>query len=91
LTLDVEELLGEYWWSVIDWHTGPIELTTEHLSGDGHLQDITSELTTGVQVIDVGGSFENLDDGLFTFDFKDLTFAHFTVSKTDIDDLGVPR
>jgi hypothetical protein len=87
--LDVEEVLGEYWGSVINWDTGTIELATEHLNGDGHLQDITGELTMSVEVIDVGGTFENLDDGSLAFNFEDLTLSHLSVSEFDVDDFGV--
>jgi len=53
LSLDVEEIFGEDWGSMINWDSGTIELATEHLNGDGHLEDITSELAMSVQVIDV--------------------------------------
>ena len=51
--LDIEEIFGEDWGSMINWDSGTIELATEHLNGDGHLEDITSELAMSVEVIDV--------------------------------------
>lgn len=89
LSLDVEEVLSEYGRSLINWHSGTIELATKHLFGDGHLKDITSELTMCVQVIDVGSSLENLDDGSLAFNFEDLTLSHLAVSEFDVDDFGV--
>jgi len=89
LSLDVEEVLSEYGRSLINWHSGTIELATEHLFGDGHLEDITGELTMCVQVIDVGSSLENLDDGSLAFNFEDLTLSHLAVSEFDVDDFGV--
>jgi hypothetical protein len=88
--LDIEEVLGEYWGSVINWDTGTIELATEHLNGDGHLEDITGELAMSVEVIDVGSSLEDLDDGSLAFNFEDLTLSHLAISELDVDDLGVP-
>lgn len=58
--LDIEEILGEHGWSVINGDTGAVELAAEHLSGDGHAEDITCELDVGLEVVDVGGAFENL-------------------------------
>ena len=88
--LDIEEVLGEYWRSVINWDTRTIELATEHLNGDGHLEDITGELAMSVKVIDVGGTLKNLDDGSLAFNLEDLTLSHLSVSELDVDDLGVP-
>jgi len=89
LSLDVEEVFSEYWGSVVDGHSGTIELATEHLNGDGHLEDITGELAVSVEVIDVGGSFEDLHDGSLAFNFEDLTLSHLAVSEFDVDDFGV--
>ena len=61
--LDIEEILGEHGWTMIDWGSLTIELATKHLSGDGHAEHITSELAMSVGVVDVGGSFENLCKG----------------------------
>ena len=40
-----------------------VELTTEHLSGDGHLEHVTGELAMRVRVVDVGCALENLIQG----------------------------
>jgi hypothetical protein len=45
---------------VIDGDTRSVELAAEHLSGDGHAQDVTGELAMGVLVVDVGSAFEDL-------------------------------
>jgi len=37
-----------------------VELATKHLSGDGHLEHVTSELTMGVRVVDVGCALKDL-------------------------------
>lgn len=59
--LDIKEVLGEHGWSVINGDTGTIELATEHFSGDGHAKHVTCELDVGLEVVDVGSAFENLD------------------------------
>ena len=58
--LDIEEVLSKNGWTVINWSSLTIELTTKHLSGDWHTEDITSELTMGVSIVDVCSSLENL-------------------------------
>lgn len=60
--LDIEELLGEYWRTLIDWCSGTIEHSTKHFNAHGHAKDITRELTSSVQVINSCGAFENLDE-----------------------------
>ena len=47
---------------MVDGGSLTIELATKHLGGDGHAEHIASELTMGVGVVDVGGTFENLRD-----------------------------
>jgi hypothetical protein len=42
-----------------------------------------------LQIVDIGGTLENLDDSALARNFKDLTLSQLTVTKTDIDDLGV--
>lgn len=58
--LNVEEVFGEYGRTVVNRLTLSIELATKHLSGDGHLEHITSELAMGVRVVDVGCAFKDL-------------------------------
>ena len=58
--LNVEEVFGENFGSLIDGLAGPIELTTQHLGGDWHAQDITCEFDVSAQVIDIGGTFKDL-------------------------------
>ena len=58
--LDIEEILSKYWRTVVDWSTLTIELTTKHFCGDWHAEDITSELTMGVSVVNICSTFENL-------------------------------
>ena len=76
---------------MINGNTRTIELATQHLSGDGHAEHITSEFDVGLQVVDIGGTFENLDDGTFTANFEDLTLSELTVSEADIDDFGISK
>ena len=45
---------------MINWLTLSIELATKHLSGDGHLKHITSELTMSVRVVNIGSAFKDL-------------------------------
>ena len=58
--LNIEEVFGEDGRTVVDWLALSIELATKHLSGDGHLEDVTGELAMGVRVVNVGGSFKDL-------------------------------
>merc|ERR1712166_798356 len=89
LTLNVKEVFGEDGWTTINGLTGTVELTTQHLGRDWHAQNITSELNVRLQIINIGSTFENLDDGSLTADLENLTFSNLTVSKTDVHDLGV--
>jgi hypothetical protein len=38
-----------------------VELTTKHLSGDGHLQHVTSEFAVSMRVVNFGGTLKNLE------------------------------
>lgn len=58
--LNVEEVFGEYGRTVVNRLPLSVELATKHLSGDGHLEHVTSELTMGVRVVDVGCAFKDL-------------------------------
>lgn len=58
--LDVQELLSQHWWALIDWLSRSIEHSAEHLDTHWHAEHITSELASGGHVVDVGGSFEDL-------------------------------
>lgn len=58
--LDIEELLGQYWRTLINWLTRTIEHSSKHFNTHGHSEDITSELTGGAHVINTGGTFEDL-------------------------------
>ena len=60
--LDVKEVLSQDWRAIVDWSTLSVELTAKHFSTDGHAEHITSELTMGVGVVDVGGTLEDLCD-----------------------------
>jgi hypothetical protein len=80
LSLDIEELLGEYWRALIDWRSGTIEHSTKHFNAHGHAEDITREFTSSVQVINSCGAFENLYDGLLSLDLEDLALSDGAVS-----------
>jgi len=53
LSLDIEEVLGEHWGSVVNRNTGTVELTAKHLSGDGHAEHVTGELNVSLEIVDV--------------------------------------
>ena len=65
---------------MVDGDTGAVELATEHLSGDGHAEHITGELDVGLQVINVGGTLENLRSN-----------KHKVISKCTFRDIIIPR
>ena len=46
--LDIKEIFGQNWRTVVDWSTLTVELTAEHLSGDGHSEDISCEFTMSI-------------------------------------------
>ena len=60
--LDIEEVFSKNGWTVIDWSSLTVELATKHLCADRHAEHITSEFTMGVEVVNAGGSFEDLKD-----------------------------
>ena len=45
---------------MIDWLSLTVELATQHLGGNGHLEHIAGELAVSVGVINVGSTLENL-------------------------------
>jgi len=59
--LDVEEVFGENGRTLVNGDTGPIELAPQHLFADGHAQHVTCKLDVRLEVVDVRGTFENLD------------------------------
>lgn len=89
LSLDIEEILSKNWRTVVDGSSLTIELATKHLCGDRHAEHITSELTMGVSVVNVSGTFENLYDGFLSCDFEHLTLSGLSISELDVDDLGI--
>ena len=58
--LDVEEVFGEDGRTIIDRLTLSVELSTQHLGGDGHLEDVAGELTVSMSVVNVGRAFKDL-------------------------------
>ena len=58
--LNVQEILGEDGWTVVDRLALTVELATKHLSGDGHLEDVAGELAMSVRVVNVSSSFKDL-------------------------------
>ena len=58
--LDVEEVFGEDGRTIIDRLALSVELATQHLGGDGHLEDVACELAMRVSVINVGRAFKDL-------------------------------
>jgi len=58
--LDVEEFLSEHWWALINWLSRTIENSAQHFYAHRHAEYITSELTGGSEIVDIGGSFEDL-------------------------------
>jgi hypothetical protein len=59
--LDVEEVFGEDGGTMVDGLALSVELTTKHLSGDGHLQHVTSEFAVSMRVVNFGGTLKNLE------------------------------
>ena len=45
---------------MVDRLTLTVELATKHLSGDGHLEHVASELAMSVRVVDVGSALKDL-------------------------------
>ena len=59
--LDVEEVFSKDGWTVIDRSSLTIELATKHLCADRHTEHIAGKFSMGVQVVDSGRSFEDLN------------------------------
>lgn len=80
--LDVFELLSEHRRTLVDGETGSIERSAKHLNADGHAHDITRELDGRANIVNVGGTFENLHTR------KESTFSkssHHMMICTNID------
>jgi hypothetical protein len=58
--LDIEELLSEHRRSLVDGETGTIEGSTKHLNTHWHAHDITGELDGRADIVNIGGTLENL-------------------------------
>jgi len=43
----------------------------------------------GVQVINIGSTFEDLDNSSLSDDFKDLTLTDGTITENNVDDFSV--
>jgi hypothetical protein len=43
-----------------------------------------------VEVVDTGGTFENLDDGSLSVDLQNLSLSDGPIAEDDVDDLCVP-
>jgi hypothetical protein len=67
-----------------DRDAGPVELTTQHFGGDWHAKHIASELNVGLQVVDIGGAFEDLYDSALATDFKNLTLSKLAVTQSHV-------
>jgi len=91
LALNVEELLGQNRRAFVDWLSRTVEGSSKHFDTDWHSQHISSELASSVLVVDVSSTFENLHDGLLTFDLEHLAFALSPVAQSDIHDLSILR
>lgn len=60
--LDIKEFLSEYWRTLIDRETRSIEGSTEHLDTHRHAHDITCELDCCANIVNICGTFENLQN-----------------------------
>jgi len=60
--LDVEEVFGEDGGTVVNGLTLTVELATQHLGGDGHLEHIAGELAMGVRVVNVSSTLKDLSN-----------------------------
>lgn len=58
--LDIEELLSEHRRTLVDGETGTIEGSTEHLNTHWHAHDITGELDSRTNIVDISSALENL-------------------------------
>lgn len=89
--LDIQEVLGQNWGTLVDGLTGAVEHTTQHVFGYGRTQNVTGELAHRVLGVDTRGAFEHLDDGLGTADFQHLTGADGAIVQAELDDFGKLR
>lgn len=51
---------------MINWLTLSVELSTEHLCGDGHLEHIASELAMRMRVVNVCSALKDLSKSNIT-------------------------
>ena len=79
--LDVQVFFWKDWgFCLVFWATRAVKGTTEHIFGNWHTHDIPGELDASAGVVDIIGTFEDLDNTTFPLDFKDLTLALLTVT-----------
>jgi hypothetical protein len=85
--VDVEVLLSEDLGSFVDGVTGTVEDTAEHVFRDRQLHRGSGKLNVGSVDVDAGSSFENLNDGLATGNFEDLSTTNGAIRKGEGNDL----
>jgi len=88
LSRDIEEILSEYAWSLVDRLSGSVENTAEHVLAHRQFHDIACEFASGVSSIDSGCSFENLHDCLVLGNLENLSTTNGSITKSQVNDLG---
>lgn len=58
--LNIEELFCKHWRTLIDGCSGTIKHSTKHLNTHWHSKHISGELAGCAQVVNIGGTFEDL-------------------------------
>ena len=59
--LNVQEVFGQHGRAVVDGLSLPVELATQHLCADRHLEHVACELAMSVRVVNVSSTFEDLN------------------------------
>merc|ERR1719491_1072387 len=89
LAVDVEVGLRQDGRAVVDDLSGSVERPPKHLLRHAHLEHVSSELAPRLEVVDVRGALEDLDDGPGAGHLEDLAGALGAVRQGEVDDFGV--
>lgn len=78
-TIDIEIVLGEHLWAIVNRITRTVEYPSQHILGDGKLHATAREFDMSRLYIDTRRSLEDLHDGLLALDFENLSAARCTI------------
>mmetsp|Transcript_30950 Transcript_30950/g.71336 ORF Transcript_30950/g.71336 Transcript_30950/m.71336 type:complete len:336 (-) Transcript_30950:51-1058(-) len=91
LTSDVVVILCQDIGTLVNGLAGTVENTAKHVLRHRNLERLTRELNVSVHIINTLSALKHLHDGLLACNFKNLTALLGSITKSQVDNLGVHR